>query len=249
MKPEDRPLLDSVHDNYAVPEWYVTAEFEPALSRLLASGHLRRTLTEIGPCISLARRATDVFGARFPRRGPASVAHLAALAVIRDLLVDEGYTFVRFQMKKSAVYPAYSLPSGGERDGTPIGLTMRLPEDVMRWQHGHRLQRRLAEVPTLGECPVHVSLAASGPRTDRLMAVRIKDLLKRHPFLQRDAATLIVGVRDTALHPMLEQRYNMHHRALQTRCRNEMADSVPEATSDTRHLAPTLKLIDLPIPD
>ena len=249
MQPEDRPLLNLIKDEYALPRWFLNPKSDPAVCRLLTSGHLRETLTTIGPCVTLARRASEVFPDAFPRRGPASVARLAALAVTRHLLVDQQYEFVRFQMKKSSLYPEYTLPSSGERDGTPVGLTMRLSDDMMRWQHGHHLQRRLTEEPKLGECPVHVSLALPGPDAEHLMAERIKELLKRHTLLEQHAATLIVGVRDAATHAMLEQRYNMNHRALQIRCRNEHADSVPEVTSDTRHLAPTLKLITLPIPD
>lgn len=248
MPPLDLDLITLISDYVAVSTSYIPAVYAHSLARLVASGHLRRVPnTVLGTCITLGEINQDDDLPHYdpcPVHSAGSVANVAALAMTRVNLEAEGLTFDRMIFKKVGFYKdPYLVPHTRDRRGIPIGLIMRLSQQILQDQHGHRLADRQNDNPSLGECPVYASISGGG-----LTPARVQQLLKRHGTLERNSGTLILGVRDPEPFRMLDQALNAPHRAVQHRC--QRAGGLTPAQLPTHSfLAPVLRAVQLQIPN
>lgn len=182
------------------------------VASLVKRNILKRTLTDIGPCLTIGPAGVTVYGGpRISAEG--AVASAASLAMLRIRLEYKKYTFVRYQWKGKQ-FTQGSNPA--LRLGNPTALLMRRPQATLEWQYGARLPRLMKDAAHvhLGFCYCY-STAANGGVSVR----RAGDLLRKHNgLLQRESGSVIIGSADAGKFRALLKAENVNYDALVQRC-------------------------------
>lgn len=184
-------LYHRVKENIALPVSLLSPQEQQLLPGLLATADLQLWQpTRIGSIITLGDSNNLKSWVKAPAfKAPGTVVDAAALAIARNTLEVWHYTLVEYGFKRlNSTPPGPADPAN--RHGIPISMAMRLPQHIMLWQHGPRLNKLLAAKPTLGVCPVFGTASQGG-----MNIVRVRKLVTQYgPILQSRASTLIIGV-------------------------------------------------------
>ena len=237
-------LYRRVKNNIALPLSLLSSHEQQQLPGLLAPADLQLWQpTRIGPIVTLGDSNGLKRWVQAPAfKSPGTVVDAAALSIARDALEKDGYTLVAYNFKKLNSTPP-GQPDPANRHGIPISMQMQLPPHVLRWQHGPRLDKLLADKPTLGFCPV-VATASQGGMGE----VRVRQLVKEYsPILQSRASTLIIGVPNpnAKVFLALARRLNAPHEHVLNLLR---AGGYPSAYAAHRiyDIAPLIRFIRVP---
>jgi hypothetical protein len=242
--PPATALYRRVGANFALPLSLLNPEEQRLLPGLLDNADLWLwEPTRIGPIVTLGDSNGLKSWVKAPAfRSPGTVVDAAALSIACNTLTDEEYTLKSYGLKTLNSTPP-GQPNPAHRHGIPISMQMELPEKVLRWQHGPRLNKLRALKPTIGFCPVFATASQGG-----MGAVRVRQLVTEYvPILQSRASTLIIGVPDpdTKEFVAMSRRLNAPHEQVLDLLR---AGSYPTAYAAHRvyDIAPVIRFIRVP---
>ena len=218
LNPFEQRMMDRVRNYMSLREWLaerfaVRDGADPDLvSSLVERQLLKRTLTDIGPCLTIGSAGAVVYGAS-PVTAEGAVASAASLALLRIRLEYKKYTFIRYQWKGLQYIQGSNTAL---RLANPTALLMGRPQAKLEWQYGDRLPHLLKDVAHvhLGYCYCYATAANGG-----VSVRRAGDLLRKHNgLLQRESGSVIIGSADPRKFRALLLAENVNYDALIRRC-------------------------------